>query len=132
MQVPNRLPIGQGRKTVAFYTEEFCGHPDDFKLFNSTQRRHYDELKSILGQAGLELSLMGAEFTEGGLLRFVVCAGDPKKPSFIWQKYEGNTPGGGQARVYVAGKTLHLSSFLAMDRFMAVMHCIQTEAEKNA
>jgi len=33
----------------------------------------------------------------------------------MWEKYEGNTPGGGQNYVYVAGRKIKLTVFLEME-----------------
>jgi hypothetical protein len=122
MQYPKRI----GRRTIPFYHGVFVGHPDEYK-FNSTQKRHYEGMKGILAQAGIEMTLLGSELSDGGLTRFVAIAGDPSKPDFIWQKYEGNEPAGGQNRVYVAGRELKVSQFLSMDIFMAVMMCMKTK-----
>lgn len=134
--LPKRIRTGVGNRTITLYRDLYLGHPKHFE-FNKAMRGHYEYLSSVLDQAGLEFTLMGAERTvpgtstwrqapKNGLLRFIVIAGDPFNPDFVWHKYEGNTPGGGQNRVYVAGKELHTSTFRCMDRFMAVMHCMKT------
>lgn len=129
MQYPSRIKTGIKKQTVAFYTGQYVGHPKDFDLFNRTQNEYYEYFSGILEQAGLEFTLMGAEYSDGGLLRFVAVAGDPYNPDFVWQKYEGNQPAGGQNRVYVAGRMIAATTFKAMDRFMAIMMCMKTKEE---
>jgi len=50
--------------------------------------------------------------TTRNLTRFVSCS---KDGSLMWEKYEGNTPGGGQNYVYVAGRKIKLTVFLEME-----------------
>jgi hypothetical protein len=133
MNIPKRISVGIGRRTIPFYWDDFVGNPEDYK-FNKIQAGHYEYMKSILAQAGLEFTLLGAESSKartnwqgaaGTLVRFVAFVGDPQKPDFVWQKYEGGTPGGGQNRVYVAGREMKVSEFVRLDTFMAVMMCIR-------
>jgi hypothetical protein len=133
---PCRIRIGIDKKTVEFPTDTFVGHPDDF-VFSKTFTKQYEQLKSILEQVGVELCLLGVHKYKGyahhstrssnertaNMLKFVMLAGDPYDPDFVWYRYAGQTAGGEQNRVYVGGKEIHMSTFLAYDPFKRAMLC---------
>lgn len=122
-----RFPTGVGKNTIpnparlkngvnATYWE---GTDLDAYPFKPVMSKHYAALKQILLRNGLVFEYLGVCSYDGityytsrcatvNLVRFVAVA-----PGFLWEKYEGNTPGGGQNHVYVAGKRIKLSKFLA-------------------
>ena len=100
--------------------ETYSGSPSGIHLGN-VQERNYDALSDALQRNGKKFNYVGYASYTGApayntrtgnaptLTRFVMTA-----PGFVWEKYEGDTAGGGQNRVYVAGQAMKLTSFLAL------------------
>lgn len=98
----------------------YSGNPSGVHL-GTIQEKHYQTLSDILARSGKKFNYVGYASYEGfpaysshyskknpTLTRFVMTA-----PGFVWEKYEGDTAGGGQNRVYVSGKAMKLSDFLS-------------------
>lgn len=98
----------------------YSGNPNGVSL-GTIQEKHYQTLIDILARNGKKFNYVGYASYEGfpaynaysknnpTLTRFVMTA-----PGFVWEKYEGDTAGGGQNRVYVGGKMLKLTDFLRL------------------
>jgi hypothetical protein len=99
----------------------YSGKPSGVFL-GTIQEKHYQTLSDILARNGKKFNYVGYASYEGfpaqgawggkstgpTLTRFVMTA-----PGFVWEKYEGDTQGGGQNRVYVGGKAMKLTTFLS-------------------
>ena len=125
-----RFPTGVGKTTVPDPsggkngkrkgTEYYSGDPMGIDL-GPTQERHFAALAEILKRNGKKFTYCGYAKYPGSpaynaspnskpmLTNFVCTAKD-----FLWQKYEGATAGGGANHVYVAGKKIKLTDFLAL------------------
>lgn len=100
--------------------EVYSGSPSGINL-GTVQERNYDALSDALARNGKKFNYVGYAQYEGApaynspsgnaptLFRFVMTA-----PGFVWEKYEGDTAGGGQNRVYVGGQAMKLTAFLGL------------------
>lgn len=131
-QFPDRLPTGVKKQTIHVPKGYFFGDPDDFDFKRLTP--HYQSFKALFEQHGLKFSYMSAcprHWPENtNQMRFVVIVGDPTKPYFIWEKYEGNNPRGAQNRVYVGGQMYRTSEFFCLEELRLSMLLTPTEREK--
>lgn len=131
-QFPDRLPTGVGKQTILVPKGYYFGHPDQFDFKRLTYQ--YQSLKALFAHHGLEFSYMSAcprnWPTSENQMRFVVIVGDPKKPYFIWEKYEGNSPRGAQNRVYIGGQMYRTSEFFKLEELRLSMLLTPTEKEK--
>ena len=137
-QVEKRIPTGVRKTTVidpstiayagSYMVKKnlvvYSGKPSGVFL-GKIQEKHYENLSEVLARNGKKFNYVGYASYEGfpahnawggkstgpTLTRFVMTA-----PGFVWEKYEGDTQGGGQNRVYVGGKMLKLTDFLTHTR----------------
>jgi len=121
LDVPDRFPTGIRTTTIAnpFFVDQafkrYLGDPEYYDWPSKIMRGHYDTVKRALDRNGITIKYISAAtwksaYSDANLTSFVVATdGD-----FLWEKYEGNTPGGGQNRIYLQGKMIKLTSFVSM------------------
>ena len=131
-QFPDRLPTGVSKQTILVPKGFYFGDPDGFDFKRLTYQ--YQSFKALFDHHGFKFSYMSAcprHWPENeNQMRFVVIVGDPKKPYFIWEKYEGNNPRGAQNRVYIGGKMYRTSEFFEIEELRLSMLLTPTEKEK--
>lgn len=110
--------FGNMKNSYKKHLKVYSGHPNGVNL-GTVQEKHYQTLSDILKRSNKKFNYVGYAAYEGlpaynshsgnspTLTRFVMTA-----PGFVWEKYEGDTAGGGRNTVYVGGKVMKLTDFL--------------------
>ena len=123
---PKRFPTGIRKTTIvnpAFGNKDATDYQGDVSgyVFKG-QAQNFLSLQAVLKENGTELGPIAASTYPAetwwyysskcrNLTRFVSCSKDGR---LMWEKYEGNTPGGGHNHVFMAGRKMKLTGFLAL------------------
>ena len=124
--LPKRFPTGIRKTTIANPARglanalDYQGDVSGYQF--GGQASNFLKLQAILKENGTELGPIAAstypsgsgwygDFVGRKLTRFVSCS---KDGSLMWEKYEGSIPGGGQNHVFMAGRKMKLTGFLAL------------------
>lgn len=125
---PFRIPTGVKKQTINMPWGDFYGNPNDYDF--KRQADNWNVIKAALERNGLTTMVMGVKTTKalpsycawrdtavgggGNLTSFTLVAGTKDGINFVWEKYEGQTAGGGQNHVYARGQKIKTTRFVAM------------------